>query len=100
MRVVIIGGSGHVGTYLIPRLVAADHEVIVVSRGQRDPYQQHAAWRLVTQVTLDREREEAASAFGRRVRELAPDVVVDMICFTLPSAQQLVEALQGQIQLL
>ena len=28
MRVVIIGGSGHVGTYLVPRLVAAGHAVI------------------------------------------------------------------------
>jgi nucleoside-diphosphate-sugar epimerase len=98
MRVVIIGGSGHVGTYLVPRLVALGYEVIVVSRGQRDPYQQHAAWQSVTHVTLDRQREEAAGAFGRRVQELAPDIVVDMICFTLPSAQQLVEALQGQIQ--
>ena len=32
-RVVIIGGSGHVGTYLVPRLVEAGHEVICVSRG-------------------------------------------------------------------
>ena len=28
MRVVIIGGSGHVGTYLVPRLVEAGHEVV------------------------------------------------------------------------
>jgi nucleoside-diphosphate-sugar epimerase len=98
MRVVIIGGSGHVGTYLVPRLVAAGYEVIAVSRGQRDPYQQHAAWRSVTQITLDREREEVTGAFGQRVRELAPDIVIDMICFTLPSARQLVEALQGQVQ--
>src|SRR5919108_4969080 len=98
MRVVIIGGSGHVGTYLVPRLVAAGYEVIAVSRGQRDPYQQHAAWRSVTHITLDREREEVTGAFGQRVRELAPDIVIDMICFTLPSARQLVEALQGQVE--
>src|SRR5690242_3068900 len=98
MRVVIIGGSGHVGTYLVPRLVAAGFEVIAVSRGQRAPYRQHAAWRLVTQIALDREREEAAGDFGQRVRELAPDIVIDMICFTLDSARQLVEALEGQIQ--
>ena len=30
MRVVIIGGSGHVGTYLAPRLVEAGHEVVNV----------------------------------------------------------------------
>ena len=33
MRVVIIGGSGHVGTYLVPRLVEAGHKVINLSRG-------------------------------------------------------------------
>jgi hypothetical protein len=27
MRVVIIGGTGHVGTFLVPRLVMAGHEV-------------------------------------------------------------------------
>lgn len=98
MRVVIIGGSGHVGTYLVPRLVAAGHEVVAVSRGQRDPYQPHAAWQSVTHVLLDREREEAAGTFGQRIRELAPDAVIDMICFTLASAQQLAESLQGNVQ--
>ena len=54
MRIVIIGGSGHVGTYLVPRLVGAGHEVINVSRAQREPYKAHSAWRLVQQVTADR----------------------------------------------
>jgi nucleoside-diphosphate-sugar epimerase len=37
-RVAIVGGSGHVGTYLVPRLVAAGHDVVNVSRGKREPY--------------------------------------------------------------
>jgi nucleoside-diphosphate-sugar epimerase len=98
MRVVIIGGSGHVGTYLVPRLVAAGHEVIAVSRGRREPYQPHAAWKSVQQITLDREAEEVAGIFGARVRDLRPDVVIDMICFTPASARHLVEALRGQMQ--
>jgi nucleoside-diphosphate-sugar epimerase len=52
----------------------------------------------VRQVTVDREAEDAAGTFGRRVRELKPDVVVDMICFTLESARQITEALTGQVQ--
>jgi nucleoside-diphosphate-sugar epimerase len=105
MRVVIIGGSGHVGTYLVPRLVAAGHTVIAISRGQREPYQPHAAWLSVQQIVADRAAEEAAGIFGARVRDLWPDVVIDMICFTLDSARQLVAALrnpdggrEGQIQ--
>jgi nucleoside-diphosphate-sugar epimerase len=98
MRIVIIGGAGHVGTYLTPRLVEAGYEVINISRGQHAPYQPHAAWKSVRQVTADREAEDAAGTFGQRVRELQPDVVIDMICFTLDSARQLATALRGQIQ--
>ncbi|MCK6627383.1 MAG: NAD(P)-dependent oxidoreductase [Anaerolineae bacterium] len=98
MRVVIIGGAGHVGTYLTPRLVEAGHEVINISRSQRGPYQPHAAWKLVQQVVADREAEDKAGTFGQRVQALQPDVVIDMICFTLESAQQLVAALRGQVQ--
>ncbi len=97
MRVVVIGGSGHVGTYLVPRLVEAGHEVIQVSRGQRAPYQTHGAWQAVRQLTLDREKEEAAGTFGRHIRELQAEVVIDMICFTPASARHLVEALRGEV---
>jgi len=98
MRVVVIGGTGHVGTYLAPRLVQAGHEVIVISRSERQPYQSHAAWQAVQMITLDRAAEEAAGRFGQRVHDLKPDVVIDMICFKLESASHLVEALRGDIQ--
>jgi nucleoside-diphosphate-sugar epimerase len=97
-RVVIIGGSGHVGTYLVPRLVSAGYEVVSVSRGQRAPYQSNGAWKFVRTVTLSREVEENAGSFGRKIRELQPDIVIDMICFTEASARHLVEALRGQVQ--
>ncbi len=98
MRTVIIGGTGHVGTYLTPRLVEAGHEVICVSRQQREPYQPHAAWQLVQRVHLDRAAEEQAGVFGQRIRDMQPDIVIDMICFTLDSAKHLVEALRGQVR--
>ncbi|HEY3880184.1 MAG TPA: NAD-dependent epimerase/dehydratase family protein [Trebonia sp.] len=37
-RVVVIGATGHIGTYLVPRLVDRGHEVIAISRGARGPY--------------------------------------------------------------
>ena len=98
MRVIVIGGSGHVGTYLVPRLVEAGHDVIHVSRSRRAPYQPHAAWKSVQQVMVDRAGEEAAGGFGSRIRGLRPDVVIDMICFTLESARHLAEALRGEVQ--
>jgi nucleoside-diphosphate-sugar epimerase len=98
MRVVVIGGTGHVGTYLVPRLVQGGHEVIVISRSQRQPYQAHGAWTWVRMVEMDRTVEEASGQFGQKVRDLRPDVVIDMICFTLESAQHLVQALHGNVQ--
>jgi len=97
MRVVIIGGSGHVGTYLVPRLVEAGHTVINLSRSLREPYQPHAAWKSVEQINVNREAVDEAGVFGKRVRDLKPDVVIDMICFKLSSAQQLVKSLRGEV---
>jgi nucleoside-diphosphate-sugar epimerase len=97
-RVVIIGGSGHVGTYLVPRLVAAGFEVVNISRGKRAAYQPSTAWDTVRTVTLDRDAEEKAGTFGAKIAALKPDIVVDMICFRLASARHLTEALQGRVQ--
>jgi len=97
-HVVIIGATGHVGTYLVPRLVAAGFQVTAISRSQRQPYQSHGAWQSVQTVTLDRNAEEEKGTFGQKIAALKPDIVIDMICFTLESAQQLVEALRGQVQ--
>ena len=54
MKIVVIGGSGHIGTYLVPRLVRAGHEVVNISRGQRSSYTEDDAWRQVRQLTADR----------------------------------------------
>ena len=97
-RVVVIGGSGHVGTYLIPALVERGHEVINISRGQASPYRPDPAWARVQQVVADRAAEDRTGSFGARVAAFKPDIVVDMISFDLPSTQGLVEALRGQVE--
>jgi nucleoside-diphosphate-sugar epimerase len=57
-------------------------------------------WRAVERVTADREAEDAAGAFGERIAALAPDAVVDMVCFTPESAGQLLDALRPTSPLL
>jgi nucleoside-diphosphate-sugar epimerase len=93
-RVVVIGATGHIGSYLVPRLVRAGHDVVAVSRGSREPYVDTAEWALVERVAADRDAEEAAGTFGRRIAELGADAVVDLLCFTPDSAQHLVDALR------
>jgi nucleoside-diphosphate-sugar epimerase len=99
-RVVVIGATGHIGTYLVPRLVDGGHEVIAVSRGTRGPYHAGPQWDTVTRVTADREAEDAEGTFGARIAALRPDAVIDLICFTPASARRLVEALRPSRPLL
>ena len=99
-RVVVIGATGHIGTYLVPRLVRAGHEVTALSRGKREPYHPSPEWTKVTSLTVDREAEDAAGTFGARIAGLHPDVVIDLVCFTAASARQLVEALRPERPLL
>jgi nucleoside-diphosphate-sugar epimerase len=95
MRIVVIGGSGHIGTFLIPRLVRAGHEVISISRGTSRAYAEPPEWQQVQQVVADRQREDAEGTFAGRIAGLRPDAVIDLVCFTLESATALVEGLRG-----
>jgi len=94
MRIAVIGGTGHVGTYLVPRLVRGGHEVVALSRGERQPYHPAPEWGAVARLAVDRDAEDAAGTFGGRIAALGADVVIDMICFTPESARQLVDALR------
>ncbi len=98
MRAVVIGGTGHIGTYLVPRLLRLGFEVVSVSRQRREPYDGGRGWAGVRQVNLDRAEAEAAGEFGSAILALMPDVVIDLICFTPESNRQLMEALRGQVQ--
>lgn len=97
MRVVVIGGSGHIGSFLVPRLVRAGHEVVTISRGTSAPYVEAPEWQQVERVVADREREDRAGTFPDRVVALRPDAVIDLVCFTPGSAERLVERLRGQV---
>jgi nucleoside-diphosphate-sugar epimerase len=97
VRVAIIGGTGHIGSYLTPRLFDAGHNVVCVSRGVKKPYQDHAAWRSIQHVEIDRVAEEAAGNFGESIARLDAEVVIDLTCYHLESARSLVEALRGRV---
>jgi nucleoside-diphosphate-sugar epimerase len=99
MRVVVLGATGHIGTWLVPRLVRDGHDVVAVSRGMRSPYHAAAEWNDVAHVTMDRAQAERDDSYGLRVAALKPDVVIDLICFEIDSARRLVDALRDRVAL-
>ena len=78
MRIAVIGGTGHIGSWLVPRLVGAGHDVVVFSRGVREPYFLSDAWKSVQTIEIDRAAAEADGSFGERVASVGADVVVDL----------------------
>lgn len=96
MRIVLIGGSGHIGSYLAPQLVRAGHEVVNITRGLSTPYIADPAWARIAPCHADRDALDQAGTFGALVAGLLPDAVIDLMCFTPDSARQLLQALQGR----
>ena len=98
-RVVVIGATGHVGSYLVPGWWRA-------ARGHRDqprhprPLPRAPEWDAVTRLPADRDAVDAAGTFGAFIAGMGPDVVIDMVCFTADSARQLVDALRPSRPLL
>ena len=96
-RIIIIGGSGHVGGYLIPTLIAMGHEVVSVSRGISVPYRAHSASDQAESVILDRTAEEAKGEFGTKIAALQPDIVVDRSPSIFPAYSSLLKHFTGRL---
>jgi nucleoside-diphosphate-sugar epimerase len=88
VKVCIIGGTGHIGSFLVPQLVKDAHEVTVVTRGAR-PQATAAAWRKVTFVKSDYKRGE--KAFFAGVADLGAEVVIDILGKDLPGLYEAVK---------
>lgn len=91
MKIVVIGACGHIGTYLVPMLINAGHEVIALSRGNAKPYAHDPAWKKAVAVHMDRSKEPD---FAQKIAQMNPDVVVDLINFDLSATKAMVTALQ------
>lgn len=91
-KAVIIGGAGHIGTYLVPLLVNNGFEVVVISRGISKPYEENPVWQRVKTVHLDRGREPD---FAKKIADIQADVVVDLINFDVLETKKMVAALKG-----
>ncbi len=90
MRVLILGGTGFIGSRIVALLAAGGHRVAVFHRGQTQPELAPG----VERITGDRDRlpEHAAE-----LRRFAPDVVVHNIAYVAAHARQLVEVFRSVV---
>lgn len=91
MKVVVIGACGHIGSYLVPKLVKGGFKVVAISRGKSKPYINDPAWKMVEQVVLDRNKDED---FAYKVAKMNADIVVDLINFNIEDTKKMVTALK------
>jgi nucleoside-diphosphate-sugar epimerase len=97
LRIAVVGATGHIGTWLVPRFVRGGHDVVAISRGQREPYHDSPEWSDVQRLSIDRARADADGWFGPAMASLEADVIVDLICFDADSAMHIVESLRGSV---
>ena len=91
MKIIVLGGTGHIGSYLIPKFIRDGHEVISVTRSDRNPYTiTNPAWKYVKKIFLDRTNPE----FNQKIASMKADIVVDLIAFDLNSVKNLVSELK------
>ena len=88
MKVLIIGGTRFIGARVVRRLIEDGHEVTVFHRGQTSSPTSAS----VKHILGDRSN---LSAFSSGFASIAPDVVLDMICFTEREAETLIDTFRG-----
>jgi len=91
---IVIGGCGHIGSYLVPKLVENEYDVTVVSRGQKKPYNpEHPAWEKVRFIQCDRRQLAAERKFGPMIAAKKPDLIFDAVCYNRDMMAELCEAI-------
>lgn len=99
MRVLVVGGTGHIGSYLVPRLITAGYHVQVVSRNPKPQYcDPRLGWQKVEWIVADRREEEKTDKWQKRMLAVETDVVMDLLCFTPEQNRIIVEAFEGRIK--
>ena len=80
MNAVVIGGYGHIGRHLVPKLSADGYEVAVVTRG-RQSRPDAASWQglSVEHLKLDYAQLVGSPAGIKALTEREPHVVIDIL---------------------
>ncbi len=86
MRILLIGGNGFIGRFVLSALKEQGHAVTIFHRGT------HAVPVGVDEIHGDRGR---LSARASELKRFAPDVVVDLVVSSGPQAQELMNVFRG-----
>lgn len=88
MRILVIGGTGFIGRFLVPRLIDAGHDVAVLQRPESaKPLPDGAR-------SIHGDRHALADA-ARVLHDFAPDVVIDLILSSGRQAMALMDLFRG-----
>ena len=87
MKVLVVGAMGHIGSFLIEQLVEHNHEVYALTRGNKKPYFESAAWEKVKPIKMSR----AELCESNVLDDIKPDAICDLVSFSLDDVKKLVE---------
>ncbi len=88
VKILVIGGTGFIGPFVVRDLVKRGHQLTVFHRGNAKPVLPESVRRIVG------DRNDLIAHRGE-IERLAPDVVVDFLLSDARQAQALLDALRG-----
>lgn len=95
MKVLVIGASGHLGSYLVPELIKNGYEVFAVSRGNHKPYNYtEEKWKNVNWIKSDR---KSFCENKELIDKINPDVVCDILSFNVFDVENIIEKLSKHV---
>ena len=98
MKVLVVGGTGHIGSYLTPRLIRNGFDVTVTARVDSPKYVlPDMGWDKVNWLLCNKREEENSGAWAERLAGIDVDAVIDLISYTPEQNNIIVEAFKGRI---
>lgn len=98
MKAVVIGATGHAGSYLVPKLVDMGYDVYAISRGNKKSYTSNLKqWEKVKYIVSNRAKMAAQGGFGEIICDLRPDLICDLISYELHEIIDLCEPIIADV---
>ena len=91
MKVLVIGATGHIGSYLVKGLLEKGHEVYAVSRGGRNPYGVSDIWEKAHMVSASR----VELCQNDWIEQIAPDAVCDLIAYSVDDVKNILTKIRS-----